>query len=219
MGKAALLAARAVDYRGAGTVEFLFDEDGSFYFMEMNTRIQVEHGVTELVSGLDLVKWQIRIAAGEKLDVQQKDIRLEGHAIECRINAEHPETFAPSPGLIRHFHMPGGPGVRVDTAAYAGYRVPPNYDSMIAKLMTHGADRGEALARMRRALDMMVLEGIDSNISLHQKVLVDEEFIEGRFTTQYLDRFLAREREKAQLREAAQAAAAELNGNEDGEGA
>lgn len=193
MGEAAILAARATDYRGAGTVEFLYDEDGSFYFMEMNTRIQVEHGVTELVTGLDLVKWQIRIAAGEKLNLRQEDIQLEGHAIECRVNAEDPRNFRPSPGLIDYFHLPGGPGVRVDSAAYAGYRVPPNYDSMIAKVMTHGADRSEALARMKRALGMTVIEGISTNIPLHEDILEDGDFEAGRFSTQYLDHFLKKD--------------------------
>jgi len=190
MGDAAILAAKATDYRGAGTVEFLYDEDGSFYFMEMNTRIQVEHGISELVTGLDLVKWQIRIASGEKLTLSQEDVQLQGHAIECRVNAEDPVNFRPSPGLIEHFHLPGGPGVRVDTAAYAGYRVPPNYDSMIAKVMTYGADRSEALARMRRALGMTVIEGIATNIPLHEKILVDQGFIDGKFSTQFLDHFL-----------------------------
>ncbi|MDJ0834902.1 MAG: acetyl-CoA carboxylase biotin carboxylase subunit [Acidobacteriota bacterium] len=190
MGEAAVLAAKATDYRGAGTVEFLYDEDGSFYFMEMNTRIQVEHGVTELVTGLDLVKWQIRIAAGATLSVKQEDVRLKGHAVECRINAEDPVNFRPSPGLIDYFHLPGGPGVRVDSAAYAGYRVPPHYDSMIAKLMTFGADREEALARMRRALGFTVIEGISTNLTLHQKILEDPDFIKANFSTQFLDAFL-----------------------------
>lgn len=192
MGAAAVQAAKAVQYRGAGTVEFLYDQDGSFYFMEMNTRIQVEHGVTELVTGQDLVKWQIRVAAGEKLDIKQEDVQIQGHAIECRINAEHPVSFRPSPGLIEHFHLPGGPGVRVDSAAYAGYRVPPNYDSMIGKLMTHGANREEAIARMRRALGMTVIEGIDTNIVLHQAILTDQDFIDGNFSTQYMETFLKR---------------------------
>ncbi len=190
MGEAAILAAKATNYRGAGTVEFLFDEDGSFYFMEMNTRIQVEHGVTELVTGLDLVKWQIRIAAGATLNIKQKDVKINGHAIECRVNAEHPRTFRPSPGLIEHFHLPGGPGVRVDSAAYAGYRVPPNYDSMIAKIMTHGGDRAEAMARMRRALALTVIEGIDTNIPLHLDLLDNEHVIKGMFSTQFLEKFL-----------------------------
>ena len=189
MGHAAILAAQATNYRGAGTVEFLYDADGSFYFMEMNTRIQVEHGVTELVTGLDLVKWQIKIAAGATLNIKQKDVVLSGHAIECRINAENPRTFRPSPGTIVHFHQPGGPGVRVDTAVYEGYRVPPNYDSMIAKLMTYGADRSEALARMRRALGFTIIEGIDTNIPLHEEILQDGNFIRGKFTTQFMENF------------------------------
>jgi len=197
MGETAVKAAKAVDYRGAGTVEFLYTEDGSFYFMEMNTRIQVEHGVTEMVTGADLVKWQIRIAAGERLDRTQKDIKIQGHAIECRINAEDPKTFRPSPGLIEHFHLPGGPGVRVDSAAYAGYRVPPNYDSMIGKLMAQGSDREEAISRMRRALGLTVIEGIDTNIALHQELLEDERVLRGEFSTQFLDRFLAEQREQA----------------------
>jgi len=189
MGQAAILAAKATDYRGAGTVEFLYNEDGSFYFMEMNTRIQVEHGITELVTGLDLVKWQIKIAAGATLNIKQKDVILSGHAIECRINAEHPRTFRPSPGTIEHFHLPGGPGIRVDSAAYAGYRVPPHYDSMIAKLMTYGADRGEAMARMRRALGFTIIEGIETNITLHQEILQDANFIRGKYNTQFLENF------------------------------
>ncbi len=196
MGETAVLAAKAANYRGAGTVEFLYDDSGSFYFMEMNTRIQVEHGVTEMVTGLDLVKWQIRIAAGATLTVKQEDVSFSGHAIECRINAEDPRTFRPSPGLIEHFHPPGGPGVRVDSAVYAGYRVPPNYDSMIAKLMTHGADRAEAVARMRRALGLTVIEGISTNIQLHQELLDDERVLRGEFSTQFLDRFLAEQREE-----------------------
>ncbi|CAM2008505.1 acetyl-CoA carboxylase biotin carboxylase subunit [Acanthopleuribacter pedis] len=193
MGLAAVEAARAVNYRGAGTVEFLYNEDGTFYFMEMNTRIQVEHGITELVTGLDLVKWQIRIAAGEKLSIQQSDVVMTGHAVECRLNAEHPETFRPSPGLIEHFHLPGGPGVRVDSAAYAGYRVPPNYDSMIGKLMTHGADRAEAVSRMKRALGLTVIEGIDTNISLHTRIMDDPFFLKGDMSTRFMEQFFARQ--------------------------
>ena len=192
MGEAAILAAKATNYHGAGTVEFLFDDDGSFYFMEMNTRIQVEHGVTELLTGMDLVKWQIRIAAGATLNVKQEDVTFTGHVIECRINAEDSVTFRPSPGLIEHFHMPGGPGVRIDTAAYAGYRVPPTYDSMIAKLMTYGGNRDEALARMRRALDLTVIEGISTNIGMHQGILSDTDFIKGQFSTQFMELFLAK---------------------------
>ena len=196
LGDTAVRAASAVNYKNAGTVEFLLDTDGNFYFMEMNTRIQVEHGVTELVTGLDLVKWQIRIAAGATLSVKQKDVKISGHAIECRINAEDPVTFRPSPGLIEHFHLPGGPGVRVDSAAYAGYRVPPHYDSMIAKLMTHGADREEAMARMVRALDMTIIEGIATNIALHQDILVDDDFIRGQFTTQFIELFFQKKNQK-----------------------
>lgn len=193
MGEAAVNAAKAVNYRGAGTVEFLYNADGTFYFMEMNTRIQVEHGITELVTGLDLVKWQIRIAAGEKLDLTQEDVVMNGHAVECRLNAEHPETFRPSPGLIEHFHLPGGPGVRVDSAAYAGYRVPPNYDSMIGKLMTHGADRNEAISRMKRALGLTVIEGIDTNISLHSRIMDDPFFLKGDMSTRFMEQFFERE--------------------------
>ena len=190
MGQTAVEAARAVNYRGAGTVEFLYDDHGNHYFMEMNTRIQVEHGITEIVTGIDLVKWQIRVAAGATLNVKQEDLKFNGHAIECRINAEHPETFRPSPGLIEHFHLPGGPGIRIDSAAYAGFRVPPNYDSMIAKLMAHGNNREEAIARMGRALGLTVIEGIDTNIPLHLKILEDPDFAKARFSTQYLDSFL-----------------------------
>jgi acetyl-CoA carboxylase biotin carboxylase subunit len=192
MGAAAVAAAQCTGYRGAGTVEFLLNEDGAFYFMEMNTRIQVEHGVSELVTGVDLVKWQIRIACGEPLDFSQKDVRIQGHAIECRVNAEDPLHFRPCPGLIEHFHTPGGPGIRVDSAAYAGYRVPPNYDSMIAKVMAHGQDRKEALARMKRALGMTVIEGIQHNIPLHLAILEDSEFLDGRFSTSFMEGFMER---------------------------
>jgi len=190
MGEAAVRAAQAVDYVGAGTVEFLYTADGEFYFMEMNTRIQVEHGITEMITGLDLVKWQIRIASGEALNVNQGDIALSGHAIECRINAEDPVNFRPSPGLIEHFHMPGGPGIRVDTAAYAGFTVPPHYDSLVGKLMAHGRDREEARARMMRALEMTIVEGIATNIDLHSEILRDPRFIEAKLSTQYMDAFL-----------------------------
>ncbi len=189
MGKTAVEAAAAVQYVNAGTIEFLLDADGNYYFMEMNTRIQVEHGVTELVSGRDLVKEQIHVAAGEPLSFSQKDIRLEGHAIECRINAEDPVTFVPSPGTIRHFHQPGGPGVRVDTFAHEGCDISPYYDSLIAKVMTHGRDRPEAIARMKRSLEMMVVEGIRTNIPLHQRILEDPDFVEGRFDTRFMERF------------------------------
>jgi acetyl-CoA carboxylase biotin carboxylase subunit len=190
MGKTAVEAAAALQYVNAGTIEFLFDADGNYYFMEMNTRIQVEHGVTELVTGRDLVKEQILVAAGEPLSFSQKDIRIEGHAIECRINAEDPVTFVPSPGTIRHFHQPGGPGVRVDTFAHEGCDISPYYDSLIAKVMAHGRTRPEAIARMKRCLEMMVVEGIKTNISLHQRILEEPDFVEGRIDTRFMERFL-----------------------------
>ena len=189
MGRAAVEAAAAVHYINAGTVEFLVDAGGSYYFMEMNTRIQVEHGVTELVTGRDLVKEQIRVAAGEPLSFAQKDLTLSGHAIECRINAEDPVTFVPSPGTIRHFNPPGGPGVRVDTAAHEGCEIPPYYDSLIAKLMAHGRDRKEAIARMRRCLDVMIVEGIKTTIPLHRRIMDDPDFQAGRFTTKFMERY------------------------------
>jgi acetyl-CoA carboxylase biotin carboxylase subunit len=191
MGKTAVEAAAAVQYVSAGTIEFLLDDDGSFYFMEMNTRIQVEHGVSELVTGRDLVKEQILVAAGEPLSFSQKAMRVEGHALECRINAEDPVTFVPSPGRIEHFHQPGGPGVRVDTFAHEGCDISPYYDSMIAKLMTHGRDRAEAIARMKRCLEMMVVEGIKTNIALHQRILDDADFVAGKFDTRFMERFVA----------------------------
>jgi acetyl-CoA carboxylase biotin carboxylase subunit len=190
MGRAAVEAAAAVQYVNAGTIEFLLDESGSFYFMEMNTRIQVEHGVTELVTGRDLVKEQILVAAGEPLSFAQKDITWNGHAIECRINAEDPVSFVPSPGLVRHFHVPGGPGVRADTFAHDGCEISPYYDSLICKLMVHARDRAEAIARMRRCLDMSVVEGIKTNIPLHRRILDEEDFAAGRLSTRFMDRFL-----------------------------
>jgi acetyl-CoA carboxylase biotin carboxylase subunit len=189
MGRTAVEAAAAVQYVNAGTVEFLLDREGSFYFMEMNTRIQVEHGVTELVTGRDLVKEQIHVAAGEPLSFAPKDVSFSGHAIECRVNAEDPVTFAPSPGTIRHFHVPGGPGVRVDTFAYEGCEISPYYDSLVAKVMTHGRDRAEAIARMRRCLDLMVVEGIKTNIPLHRKIMDDPDFKAGRVDTRFMERF------------------------------
>jgi acetyl-CoA carboxylase biotin carboxylase subunit len=188
MGRTAVEAASAVQYVNAGTIEFLLDKEGNYYFMEMNTRIQVEHGVTELVTGRDLVKEQIHVAAGEPLSFSQKDVRFEGHALECRVNAEDPVTFAPSPGTIRHFHPPGGPGVRVDTFAHEGCEVSPFYDSMIAKVMSWGRSRAEAVARMRRCLDMMVVEGIRTNIPLHRRILDDPDFLAGRLDTGFVDR-------------------------------
>jgi acetyl-CoA carboxylase biotin carboxylase subunit len=190
MGRTAVEAAAAVQYVSAGTIEFLVDKDGNYYFMEMNTRIQVEHGVTELVTGRDLVKEQIHVAAGAPLSFSQKDVAFAGHALECRINAEDPETFVPSPGTIRHFFQPGGPGVRIDTFAHEGCEISPYYDSMIAKVMTHGRDRAEAIARMRRCLDVMVVEGIKTNIPLHRRILEDPDFLAGRFDTSFMERFL-----------------------------
>ncbi len=192
MCRTAVKIAERVGYSGAGTVEFLLADNGDFYFMEMNTRIQVEHPVTEMQTGLDLIKEQIRVAAGEKLDFAQKEVAFSGHTIECRINAEDPETFAPSPGRITDYHQPGGPGIRVDSSAYAGYQMLPYYDSLVAKLIAHGRDREEALQRMRRALGEFIIGGIKTTIPLHQKILADRAFVEGRFSTQFLDSFLGR---------------------------
>ncbi len=185
-------ACRKIGYRGAGTFEFLY-EDGEFYFIEMNTRIQVEHPVTEMITGVDLVQEQIRIAAGEKLRYRQKDIVVRGHAIECRINAEDPYRFTPSPGRITSYHPPGGPGIRVDTHIYAGYTVPPNYDSMVGKLIAYGATRDQAIRRMRIALSEMVLEGITTNIALHRELLHDSRFLRGGTSIHYLEQKLAQE--------------------------
>jgi acetyl-CoA carboxylase biotin carboxylase subunit len=179
-----------INYRGAGTFEFLY-QDGEFYFIEMNTRVQVEHPVTELVTGVDIVKEQIRIASGEGMSVQQSDVIMRGHAIECRINAEDPRTFMPSPGTITAYHAPGGPGVRVDSHIYDGYRVPPYYDSMIGKLITYGESRSAAIARMRIALSEIVIEGIKTNIALHQELMRDAGFIAGGFNIHYLEKRLA----------------------------
>jgi len=189
MAEAALRAARSVNYVNAGTVEFLLDANGDFYFIEMNTRIQVEHPVTEMVTGIDLIKEQIRIAAGEPISFTQEEVVVAGHAIECRINAEDPDTYAPSPGVIRSFHLPGGPGIRVDTACYAEAVVPPYYDSMIAKVIAHGNTRGEAILRMRRALESFVVEGIKTNVKLQQRILTDEDFVRGRISTKFMERF------------------------------
>ena len=194
MGRAAVAASRAAKYENAGTVEFLLAEDGSFSFMEMNTRIQVEHPVTELVTGVDIVKEQLRIAAGEPMSVpKRKQVRPEGHAIEFRINAEDPETFAPSPGRITGLVLPGGPGVRVDTHIYAGYTVPPYYDSLIAKLLVFGRNRDEAIIRGRRALSMLRVEGIKTSVALHQRILESEDFTAGRVDTHFMERFLSKE--------------------------
>jgi acetyl-CoA carboxylase biotin carboxylase subunit len=182
-------AARAVQYTNAGTFEFLMDEKANFYFMEVNTRIQVEHPVTEMVTGVDLVKEQIRIAGGERLSFKQSEVTYTGHAIECRVNAEDPETFVPSPGLIQAFSFPGGPGVRVDTAAHSDCTISPYYDSMIAKVIAHGRDRQEAIARMRRTLEMAVVEGIQTTMPLHLKILGDADFAAARIHTHFMDRY------------------------------
>ncbi len=190
MGKAAVRAAKAVGYVNAGTIEFLLDEDKNFYFMEMNTRIQVEHPVTEMVTGIDLIKEQIRVAAGEKLSFQQKDVVLRGHAIECRINAENPEkNFAPSPGKITNVHFPGGNGVRVDSHIYVDYKVPPNYDSMLLKLIVHGNTREEAISKMRSALGEIVIEGPETNIDFEYEIINNEAFQKGDTTTQFIERY------------------------------
>jgi len=190
MGRAAVAAARAAKYLNAGTVEFLLAEDGSYYFMEMNTRIQVEHPVTELVTGVDLVKEQLRIAAGEPMSIpKRRQVVASGHAIEFRINAEDPNTFAPSPGKISHLSLPGGPGVRVDTHIYSGYTIPSHYDSLMAKLLVWGADRDEAIVRGRRALEMFRVEGVKTSIPLHLKILGEEDFQAGRLSTHFMDRF------------------------------
>ena len=190
MGEAAVAACKSIGYSSAGTFEFLLDEDNRFYFMEMNTRIQVEHPVTEMVTLTDIVRNQIRIAEGDSLGFTQDDVIMVGHAIECRINAENPETFTPSPGAITAFNLPGGPGVRVDTYVYSGYRVPPFYDSLIAKVVVHARTRELAIARMRRALEAMVVEGIKTTIPLHLKIMDDQNFQAGSISTRFLDDFL-----------------------------
>ena len=189
MGEAAVAAARSVSYTNAGTIEFLLDSQGRFYFMEMNTRLQVEHPVTEEVTAVDMVKEQIAVAAGEPLSFGSRSLAPRGHAIEFRINAEDPVTFKPSPGRITAFHVPGGLGVRVDTAAYQGYVIPPYYDSLIAKLIVSGRNRREAIARGRRALDLFVIEGIKTTIPMHRKILEDPDFVEGRLTTRFMERY------------------------------
>ena len=196
IGKTCVEACKRIGYRGAGTFEFLY-ENGRFYFIEMNTRIQVEHPVTELITGVDLVREQLLIAAGEKLTIRQEDIILDGHAIECRVNAEDPDTFMPSPGLVKRFEAPGGPGVRVDTHVYDGYRIPPNYDSMIGKLIVHGRDRATAIARMRIALSEMVVEGIKTNVPLQQRIMADGGFQAGGQNIHYLEKRMAEAKEKA----------------------
>jgi len=192
MGSLVVAAARAVQYTNAGTFEFLMDAEGRFYYMETNTRLQVEHAVTEMVTGIDIVKEQIRIAAGERLSIGQKDVRFSGHAIECRINAEDPDTFVPSPGLIDAFHVIGGPGVRVDSLAHSECTISPHYDSLIAKIIVHGRDRQEAIVRMRRTLEMMVVEGIKTSLPLHLNILNEPDFQAGRVTTSFMDRFISK---------------------------
>ncbi|MEK6744689.1 MAG: acetyl-CoA carboxylase biotin carboxylase subunit [Nitrospirota bacterium] len=189
MGDMAVALAKAVKYRNAGTIEFLMDVDSSFYFMEMNTRVQVEHPVTEMVTGVDIVKEQIRVAAGKTLSFTQDQIVVRGHSIECRVNAECPEKFTPSPGTITAFNPPGGPGVRVDTAAYTQYVIPPYYDSMIAKLIVHADTREEAIMRMNRALDEFIIEGVKTTIPMHKKILADEDFKQGNISTKFMERY------------------------------
>jgi acetyl-CoA carboxylase biotin carboxylase subunit len=188
MGEVAVQAAKAVGYESAGTIEFLLDKDKNFYFMEMNTRIQVEHPVTEFVTDVDLIKSQIRIAAGEPLNIKQEDIIFKGHAIECRMNAENPEeNFRPSPGTIRQLHIPGGKGIRVDTAVYAGYTIPPYYDSMIAKLIVLGKSRNEAIKKMKSALSEFIVEGIDTNVEFQMDIMNDRKFQSGDFSTDFIE--------------------------------
>ncbi|MCB2285915.1 acetyl-CoA carboxylase biotin carboxylase subunit [Clostridium algidicarnis] len=189
MGEVAVKAARAVNYKNAGTIEFLLDKHGEFYFMEMNTRIQVEHPVTEMVTGIDILKEQLSIASGEKLSYDQSHIKIQGHSIECRINAENPDKgFMPSPGKIERLYVPGGNGVRIDSAVYEGYIIPPNYDSMIAKLIVHGKDRLEAISKMKRALEEFVIEGVDTNIDFQLKILNNKNFEKGKFDTSFIEK-------------------------------
>ena len=191
IGDRVVNAVKILGYRNVGTVEFLF-EDGEFYFIEMNTRLQVEHPVTEMICGLDLVREMIRIAAGAPLGITQSDITFTGHAIECRINAENPDTFQPSPGVIGLYHAPGGLGVRVDSGLYSGYSVPPHYDSMIAKLIVHGANRNECLMRLRRALGEYVIDGIDTVIPLHQRLMNEPDFVNGDYDIHWLEKFVGK---------------------------
>jgi acetyl-CoA carboxylase biotin carboxylase subunit len=186
MGAVCVEACRKIGYRGAGTFEFLY-ENGEFYFIEMNTRVQVEHPVTESITGIDIVRMQLAIAAGEPLPFRQEDIRFRGHAIECRINAEHPKTMMPSPGTVTIWHPPGGPGIRVDSHMYSGYTVPPYYDSLIAKIISHGATRDSAISRMAMALSEIVVEGIHSNVPLHQEILQHSAFRQGGTDIHYLE--------------------------------
>jgi acetyl-CoA carboxylase biotin carboxylase subunit len=191
VGKQVVDALKAIGYSSAGPMEFLREESGNLYFIEMNARIQVEHPVTEMVTGVDLVKSQIRVAAGERLEKVLPPIEFRGHAIECRINAEDPDTFTPSAGKVTAFRVPGGPGIRVDTACYADAVIPPYYDSLIAKLISHGHDRAEAIVRMQRALDGFVVEGVKTTIPLHKRILADPNFLAGKFDTHFLERMTA----------------------------
>ena len=190
MGQRCVEACKGINYRGAGTFEFLY-ENGEFYFIEMNTRVQVEHPVTEMVTGFDIVKEQLSVAAGNRLSIRQEDVVLRGHALECRVNAEDPKTFRPSPGRVNIFHAPGGPGVRMDSHLYDGYVVPPYYDSLVAKLICHGETRAAALARMTTALDEIVVDGITTNIPLHRDLVRDSAFAAGGTDIHYLERRLA----------------------------
>jgi acetyl-CoA carboxylase biotin carboxylase subunit len=203
LGATVVDAARAVQYTNAGTFEFLMDPKGNFYFLEANTRLQVEHPVTEFITGVDIVKEQIRVAAGKRLTLRQNDIEFRGHALECRINAEDPDTFAPSPGVIHAFSVPGGPGVRVDSYAHSDCTVSPYYDSLIAKIITYGRDRREAIDRMRRTLEMTVIDGIKTTIPLHLKILADPDFVAGKLSTSFMDRFAKKKDSKASLAEIA----------------
>jgi acetyl-CoA carboxylase biotin carboxylase subunit len=189
IGKVVVDAVRAIGYLGVGTIEFLY-ENGEFFFIEMNTRLQVEHPVTEAITGIDLVREQIRIAAGLPLSFKQEEVVFEGHAIECRINAENPKTFAPSPGMVTDFHAPGGLGVRLDSALYAGYSIPPYYDSLVGKLIVHGRDRAECIARMNRSLGEMVVAGIDTNIPLFQELLANPDIVRGEYTIHWLESWM-----------------------------
>src|SRR5215210_4901249 len=202
LGNMVVDAAKAVQYSNAGTFEFLMDGEARFFFMETNTRLQVEHPVTELVTGVDIVKEQIRIAAGERLSFRQGEVTFNGHAIECRVNAEDPETFVPSPGLIHVFSIGGGPGIRVDTAAHSDCTISPYYDSMIAKIISYGRDRHEAIVRMRRSLEMSVVEGVKTTIPMHLKILNDPDFLAGRLSTKFMERFARSEKDKKNLAEA-----------------
>ena len=189
MGNAAIKAVKAANYTSCGTVEFLVDDDKKFYFMELNTRIQVEHPITEMRTGIDLVKEQIKIAAGESLKFKQKEIEFKGHAIECRINAENPsKNFMPSPGKINEINLPGGNGVRIDTAIYDGYVIPPNYDSMIAKIITYGTNRNEAISKMKRSLEELVIDGIDTNRDFLFDIIKNQNFIRGNFDTSFIEK-------------------------------